>query len=132
MQGVGDQGCFLRWPDPPAQDAAGEDVDDEGDIDEPGQRPYVGEVGHPQLVQAGGGGPVPLDQIRVPGGGVVAAGGDRGVSPPGHPLDAGDTHEASDLVTADLDPRAAGTMMEFADPEHAQFDAHRVYSALAR
>lgn len=41
-----------RAEDTPADDAPCKDVDDEGNIDEAGSRRDVGEVGHPQGVQA--------------------------------------------------------------------------------
>ena len=50
----------------PADDPAGEDVDDEGDVDGAGPGRDVGEVGDPQLVR-GGRGEVTIDQIGSPG-----------------------------------------------------------------
>lgn len=41
---VKDQPGLLRAADPPAKHPAGEDVDDERDVAEPGQGPHVGEV----------------------------------------------------------------------------------------
>src|SRR5215207_6192167 len=49
----------------PADDAAGEHVHDERDVDDPRPRRAVGEVRHPLLVGSGGG-EVPLHQIRPP------------------------------------------------------------------
>ena len=40
-QGVGDHFGVLGGGDSPAEDAAGEHVDDEPDVDEPGQRPHI-------------------------------------------------------------------------------------------
>jgi hypothetical protein len=52
---------------PPAQDPTGEHVNDERDVDKSGQRPHIGEVGHPQLVDSGGRMPAASDQSGCPG-----------------------------------------------------------------
>lgn len=58
----------------PADHPAGEDVRDERGIDPAGERPHVGDVSDPELI-GGGGGEVPLDQVRPRLG---APAGDRG------------------------------------------------------
>ena len=62
-----DQRGRLRHRHPPPQNAPGIDIDDERDVAEPGQRPHVREVRDPPLVRPGRRGPVPLDQVRLPG-----------------------------------------------------------------
>lgn len=51
---------------------------------------------------------------------------------PDRASDPGDRHEPADLVTADLEPGAAGSVPQLAHPGHAQFSRCSVTSALAR
>ena len=94
LEGGQDQGGGLGRRHPPAQDPPRVHVGHEADIDEPGQRPYVGEVGHPPLVGSGRGVPVPFDQVGMAGGPEVADGGLGLVLSPAHPLDAEDLPSA--------------------------------------
>jgi hypothetical protein len=91
-EGVDDHVGVLGRGDPPAQDPAGKHLDNERDVAETSQRPQVGEVGHPQLIDAGRGRPATLDQVRMPRRCVVATGGDRAV------LSAEEAAEPGDLV----------------------------------
>ena len=52
LQGVEGQVAAQRARNPPANDRAGEHVDDEGDVDEPRPGGDVGQVRHPELVRA--------------------------------------------------------------------------------
>jgi hypothetical protein len=109
-EGVGDHVGVLGRGDPPAQDPAGEHVDNERDVAETGQRPHVGEVGHPQLVDAGRGRPATLDQVRMPRGCVVATCGDRAMLSAEDAADPGDLHQPGHLVAADVVAGAASRM----------------------
>ena len=51
LQRIQHEAGMCRPADPPADDAAGEDVDHEGDVDEAGPGRDVGEVRDPQLVR---------------------------------------------------------------------------------
>lgn len=62
----------------PGHDALSEDIDDKGDVDEPGPRAHVREVGDPHGVR-GRGGEVAVEQIRRPR---PILGRDRGAHPP--------------------------------------------------
>ena len=86
VQGVDDEWCRHRPRRLPADDAAGEHVDDEGHVDDARPRRAVGEVRDPQLVGPGGG-EVPLDQIGSPGCTRVGVGGEALLCP-GGPADA--------------------------------------------
>ena len=103
---------------PPADDAPGEGVDDEGDVDEAGPGRDVGEVRHPQDVR-----PrrleLPVDPIERTRGRRIA---DRGP----HPLAAHDAlqahlpHQPRDRAAGDRDPLAAELPPDLAhaiDPE---------------
>lgn len=68
-----DQVGLLGRGDMPGHDPLGEDVDDEGDVDEPGPRTDVGEVGDPGPV--GRCGEVPVQQVTGP---LAVLGRDRG------------------------------------------------------
>jgi hypothetical protein len=82
----------------PADNAAGEDVDDEGDVDEAAPRRHVGEVGHPQLVGPGRR-KLAIDEIRRPLRGRVASGG-HDPRPPAHgALQAHPPHHTLDRAT---------------------------------
>ena len=65
VEGVEDEGGGHGAGRLPADQAAGEDVDDEGDIDDTRPGRAVGEVGHPQGVGTRGG-EVPVDEVRGP------------------------------------------------------------------
>ena len=130
MQGVGDQGCLLARRHPPAQDPAGEDVDDERDVHEPGHRPHVGEVSHPQFVRCGGIVPAALDQVRVPRRGVVPARGPRAVPTTDRAADPADAHQPAHLVPADLDPGARTACHILRTPYTPQFSWCRVTSGV--
>ena len=62
LQGVEDYLGAHVGGDSPADDAAGEGVDDEADIGDPGPRRHERQVRHPQPVRSISG-EVPLDQI---------------------------------------------------------------------
>jgi len=115
LRGVEDQigghcgGC------PPADDAAGEDVEDEGHVDDTSEGGHVGEVGHPQLIRSGRG-EIPVDQISRP---LVMLGGDRGADllpaqrsgPPlgsHQPFDRAPSHVVA--MCAQVQPHLAGTV----------------------
>jgi hypothetical protein len=51
FQGIEDEPGMRRAADPPADDAAGEGVDDEGDVDEALPGRDIGEIAHPQHVR---------------------------------------------------------------------------------
>src|SRR5699024_7343651 len=91
----------------------------EGDVDEPHQRPDVGEVRYPQLVRAGGCVPVPLDQVWVSGRLLLAPGGARSVPAMDDAGEAGDTHQPGDLVPPELESLAAGCVPQFVHPVDA-------------
>ena len=72
-EGVEDHvGAHVRGH-PPADDHAGEGVDDEADVGDPRPGGHVGEVGHPECVRALGG-EVALDQVGRARGAVVVLG----------------------------------------------------------
>src|SRR3954465_3367443 len=114
LQRTADQRGRLGRADPPAQDPAGADVGDEGDVDEPGQGPDVGEVRYPPLVRPRRRGPGPVDEVRVPRRGGGPAGGRRGPAAAADAVDARDRHQPTDLVTAPGMPGAAGGVPELA------------------
>lgn len=60
-----------------------------------------------------------MDEVGMPRGCAVSAGGLRGVPPADGAGDAGDAHQARDLVPAHVDACAAGRVPEFADPVDA-------------
>ena len=62
IQRVEDEVGPQRRRHAPADDAAREDVDHEGDVDKTPPRRDIRKVGDPQLVRAGGG-EVPIDEI---------------------------------------------------------------------
>lgn len=74
LQGVQDETCLLRGGCGPADDAAGEGVHDESDIDDAGERGDVGEVGDPAPVRSLGD-EVTVHEVGSPLGARV---GDRG------------------------------------------------------
>ena len=100
LQGVEDEVGGHGGGHPPAHDQAGEDVDDEGHVGHARPGGDIGEVGDPQLVRTGGG-EVPVDQVRSPGGGGVGNGGALLLAP-SHPFDAQMGHEPGHLVPADV------------------------------
>jgi hypothetical protein len=53
FQGIEHEPGMGRAADPPAHDAAGEGIDDEGDVDEALPRRHIGEVADPQHVRRG-------------------------------------------------------------------------------
>ena len=65
-QRVQDQFGVHRARHAPADDAAGEDIDHEGRVDEAGPGRRIGEVGHPQLIRPAGL-ELPVDAIQRPG-----------------------------------------------------------------
>jgi len=71
LQGVEHEGGLGAARHPPADDAAGEDVDDEGDVDEAGPSRDVGEVRHPKFVRSLGP-ELPVHVIARAGRGLVA------------------------------------------------------------
>jgi hypothetical protein len=77
------------------------DVDDEGDVDEAGQRPDIAEVRDPQLVDAGGRVPATVDQVRVASRRVVPDGGPAPVPATHGTGDPADRHQPADLVAAE-------------------------------
>ena len=105
-QRVGDKERAHAGNIPPAQGPAGEDGHDEGDVDEPRQLPDVREVRYPQLVRAGGGVPVPLDQVETPSRLFLAPGGARSVPAADDAGEAGDAHQPGDLVPSELESLA--------------------------
>lgn len=75
---------------------------DEGQIQKPASRAQVGEIGHPQLVRAGGG-EVAIDQVTSAGGNRLVADGRRVAATANHAGHALLPHQACHVVTADLD-----------------------------
>jgi hypothetical protein len=76
--------------------------EDEGQVEKPASRAQIGEVGHPQLIRAGGG-EVAIDQVTGPGGNRLVADGRRVAATAN---DAGHTlfsHQACHVVTTHLD-----------------------------
>lgn len=65
LQGGEHEVYVQRAGDVPADDVAGEDVDDEGRVSEAGPGAHVGDVGHPEPV-GGGGAEVSLHQVQRP------------------------------------------------------------------
>ncbi len=102
LQGGEDQGRGFGGGDSPAQDPAGVDIGHEGHVNEPGQRPDVGEIRDPPLIWGRGRIPLPVDEVRVAGRFLVPPGGDRVVPSAADPFDSGDPHQPGDLVTAHL------------------------------
>ena len=76
----------------PGEDALGEDVDDERDLDETGPGPTVGEVGHPSPIRRRGP-ELPVEQVRGP---VGILGRDGGADPlaAANPVPTQISHEA--------------------------------------
>jgi hypothetical protein len=74
LEGIEDQFGGHRGGRPPADDPAGEHIEDEGDVDRPRPGRDIGEVRDPEPVGSGRS-EVPVDQIRRPG---VLGGRDRG------------------------------------------------------
>jgi hypothetical protein len=116
VKGVGDQAGVLAGGDSPAQDPAGEHVDDERDIDEPGQGPYIREVRNPQLVGPSRRLPGPFHQVGVPRRRPIRAGRDGAVLPADRASDPGQPHQPTHLVPADVQARAAGRVPHLPDP----------------
>jgi hypothetical protein len=101
LQGVQRQLCPQGGRHPPADDHAGEGVDDKRHVGEPGPGGHVGEIGDPQAIGSRCS-EVAVDQI----GRALVAGGRGGGPPLGAPHDPTDaqlTHEPGDVVAADLD-----------------------------
>ena len=112
VQGVEHEGGVHAAGRLPAHDAPGEDVDDEGDVDDARPCRAVGEVGHPGSVWAGGG-EVPAHQVRGPHRRRVRLGCEALLGSGGAD-DALLGHEPGDLVTTDVEPCAAGRLGQFA------------------
>jgi hypothetical protein len=74
FQGIEDKACMSRPRDPPADNAAGEDVDDEGDVHKALPGGHKGEIRHPQHVRTRRP-ELPVHLVRRTGRGLV---GDRG------------------------------------------------------
>jgi hypothetical protein len=98
----------------PADDAAGEHVDDEGHVDDPRPRRAVREVGHPGRIWAGGA-EVTLHEVRGAHRGRVGAGREPLAGPAGA-ADALGSHEPGHLVAAGLQAGPAGGLGELAAP----------------
>src|SRR5215217_5068054 len=113
-QRVSDHAGVFGGGDPPAQDRSGEHVDNECDVDETGQRPHIGEVGHPQLVDPSGSMPATLDQVRVPRRGLVALRSHGAMPPADGAGDPGQTHQPGHLVAAEVVAGAASRMPQLA------------------
>jgi hypothetical protein len=101
LQGVQRQGSPQRGGDPPADDHAGEGVDDKRHVGEPRPGGHVGQIRDPQAV-GGRRGEVAVDQV---GGALVGLGGGGG-APLGAAHDAADAelaHQPGDPVAANGD-----------------------------
>ncbi len=118
LQGIEDEPGMRGPGHPPADDAAGEDVDDEGGVREASPRRHVGEARHPQHVR-----PrrpeLAVHLVRRAGRGLVGDGGPdlpaAGRAPQAHPPHQA-FHRAAghrDAVAAELPPDLAGAV----DPE---------------
>ncbi len=88
--------------DRPADDLAGAYVGDERDVAESGEDPHVGDVSDPQAVGLLRG-EAPPDEVRAGIGLLRGARGDRLPAAP-HPLKVSCSHEAGDVVAADVQP----------------------------
>jgi hypothetical protein len=76
--------------------------EDEGQVEKPASLAQVREVGHPQLVRAGGG-EVAIDQVTGAGGNRLVADGRRVAATANHAGHALLPHRACHAVTTDLD-----------------------------
>jgi len=110
------QGQFRvqRGGDPPAHDVAAECVDDERHVDEPGPRPHVGQVGHPEPVGSRRR-ELAVDQIGWPLGQLA---GDRGPLrlAPDHAFQAHLTHQACHPFATDRDILPVQLAPDLLDP----------------
>jgi hypothetical protein len=78
-----------------------EHVGHEAGVHKAFQGPHVGEVGHPPLVDSGGGVPRPADQVGMAGRLGIASSGHGAVLASGNALDTDDAHEPGHLVAPD-------------------------------
>ena len=109
--------CRLRRARAPADDGAGEAVDHERDIHEPGPGTHIGEVRDPPVVR-GRGGEVSVQQVRCSRGVAVR---DRGPHPlPTHPpIQTEETHQPIHPPVGDIVPQAAQEHDHLPTPIHA-------------
>src|SRR4051794_28514668 len=115
FHGAGHQRGLLAAHHPPPENATGVHIGDEGDVHEAGQRPDIGEIGHPPHVRLRRLAPATLEQVRVPWGALSAGGGDGAVIAATHSLHAGDPHQPAHPVPADPETGAAHRPPHLAD-----------------
>ena len=111
----------------PADDHPGEGVGDKAHVGHPGACRHVGEIGHPERVR-GGGGEVPIDEVRRSLGVRVGPGGEDLAPAAAHAMNAELADETGHVVPADLVsgplarlPELVGAIdLAVGGPEHEQ------------
>lgn len=104
LQGIEHEAGVRRERSAPADDPAGVDVDDEGDVDEAGPGRHVGEVGQPQDVRPGRL-ELAVDVIQRTRRGLVVDRGRDGFAPD-HPLQAHLPRQSRDRASGDVEALA--------------------------
>src|SRR5262245_10619409 len=100
LQGIEHEVGRQRGRDTPSDDATGEDIDDERDIDEAAPGRHVGEIRDPELIWPGRR-ELAIDEIRRPLGRRGCPRGDDPRAPTARPAQAHRAHQALDRAARD-------------------------------
>ena len=101
---------------PPSQDPPRVHIDAERGVDEPGQRPGVGEISYPPLIRTGRHTPLAVDEIRMPGRGRIGGGGDGATLSAHRSGDSAQAHQSAHLIPANVVTSVFHRMPELAHP----------------